>query len=116
MNNGKNTDYLKSKLQDNRTLETNLEDEVLRRSLQRRGFKADKTEGNATYFDGGTYNKTTGEASYTEKKLPIVLEKMNKLHKMPSGNTLFWLGIFFGIAPLFFSDSAFFMFRSRAGL
>ena len=110
----RNTDYMKSEVQVNRTLETNLEGEALGRALQRRGFKADRTEGNLVYFDGGSYNKTTGEASYTEKKLPIVLEKMNNLHKMHSGNPLFWLGIFFGIALLFFSVSAFFMFRPSA--
>ena len=110
----RNTDYMKSEVQVNRTLETNLEGEALGRAMQRRGFKVDKTEGELVYFDGGTYNKATGEASYTEKKLPIVLEKMNKLHKMHSGNPLFWLGIFFGVALLFFSVSAFFMFRPKA--
>ena len=110
----RNTDYMKSEVQVNRTLETNLAGEALGMALQRRGFKADKTEGDLVYFDGGSYNKATGEASYTEKKLPIVLEKMNNLHKMHSGNPLFWLGIFFGIALLFFSVSAFFMFRPSA--
>ncbi|MEZ2413929.1 hypothetical protein ACA086_03125 [Muriicola sp. E247] len=110
----RNTDYMKSEIQVNRTLKANLEGEALGRAMQRRGFKVDKTEGDLVYFDGGTYNKATGEASYTEKKLPIVLEKMNKLHKMHSGNPLFWLGIFYAIALLFFSVSAFFMFRPSA--
>lgn len=110
----RNTDYMKSEVQIDRTLETNLEGDALGMALQRRGFKADKTEGDLIYFQGGTYNKATGQASYTEKKLPIVLEKMNNLHKMHSGNPLFWLGIFFGIALLFFSISAFFMFRPNA--
>jgi len=110
----RNTDYMKSEVQVNRTLETNLEGEALGRAMQRRGFKVDKTEGYLVYFEGGTYNKATGEASYTKKKLPTVLEKMNNLHKMHSGNPLFWLGIFFGIALLFFSVSAFFMFRPSA--
>ncbi len=110
----RNTDYMKSEVQIDRTLETNLEGDALGMALQRRGFKADKTEGDLIYFHGGTYNRATGQASYTEKKLPIVLEKMNNLHKMHSGNPLFWLGIFFGIALLFFSISAFFMFRPNA--
>jgi hypothetical protein len=49
-----------------------------------------------------------------EKRLPALLENMNKLHKMHSGNPLFWLGIFFGVALLFFAVSAFFMFRPSA--
>ena len=110
----RNTDYMKSEVQVNSTLEANLEGDALGMALRRCGFKADKTEGDVVYFQGGTYNKATGEASYTEKKLPIVLEKMNNLHKMHSGNPFFWLGIFFGIALLFFSISAFFMFRPSA--
>ncbi len=35
---------------------------------------------------------------------------MNRLHKLHSGDPLFWLGIFFGVGFLFFSVSAFFMF------
>lgn len=105
------TDFLKSEYEVNTTLETNLNEEALGASLQRRGFSVEKTEGDLMYFSGGTYNIKTGEANYVVKRLPLVLESMNKLHKMHTGNPLFWLGIFFGIALLFFAVSAFFMFR-----
>ena len=110
----RNTDYMKSEVQVNATLQPNLNEETLGAALRKRGFKVDKTEGDVLYFNGGTYNARTGEASYTEKRLPAILENMNKLHKMHSGNPLFWLGIFFGVALLFFSISAFFMFRPSA--
>ena len=110
----RNTDYLKSEYQVEKTLEPNLQEEALGSALRKRGFKVDKTEGDLVYFDGGTYNMETGEASYTEKRLPAILESMNKLHKMHTGNPLFWLGIFFGISLLFFAVSAFFMFRPSA--
>ena len=93
---------MKSEYEVNTTLEPNLNEEALGAALRKRGFKVDKTEGDLLYFSGGTYNIKTGEASYTEKRLPAVLESMNKLHKMHTGNPLFWLGIFFGIALLFF--------------
>ena len=108
------TDFLKSEHEVITTLEPNLKEEALGTALRRRGFKVDKTEGDVMYFNGGTYNMKTGEASYTEKRLPIILENMNKLHKMHTGNPLFWLGIFFGIALLFFAVSAFFMFKPNA--
>ncbi|WP_228237959.1 PepSY domain-containing protein [Allomuricauda sp. M10] len=110
----RSTDFLKSEYEVNTTLEPNLEGEALGAALRKRAFKADKIEGDLVYFDGGTYNQKTGEASYTEKRLPMILENMNKLHKMHTGNPLFWLGIFFGIALLFFSVSAFFMFKPNA--
>ncbi len=110
----RNTDYMKSDVQVERTLEPGLEGESLGAAMRRRGFAVDRVEGDIHYFEGGTYNARTGEASYTEKRLPVVLEKMNNLHKMHSGNPLFWLGIFFGVALLFFSVSAFWMFMPKA--
>lgn len=107
----RNTDYMKKEVQVSRTLEPGLEGEALGQALRRRGFQVDKVEGDLIYFQGGTYNSSTGEAQYTEKRLPLVLEKMNALHKMHSGHPLFWLGIFFGVGLLFFAVSAFFMFR-----
>ncbi|MFM1877445.1 MAG: hypothetical protein RLZZ241_311 [Bacteroidota bacterium] len=106
----RNTNYMKSEVAVNVTLEKGLDGDALGMALRRRGFVAQKTEGDVIYFDGGTYNTVTGEASYSELRLPAVFEKMNKLHKMTSADPLYWLAIFFGIALLFFSISAFFMF------
>lgn len=110
----RNTDYMKSEVKVITTLDPNLGEETLGIALRKRGFKVDRTEDNLLYFEGGTYNMETGEASYTEKRLPKILDNMNKLHKMHSGHPLFWLGIFFGVALLFFAVSAFFMFRPSA--
>ena len=110
----RNTDVMKSEVQVTATLEKGLDGEALGVALRRRGFEAQKTEGDVIFFEGGTYNSATGQAQYTEKRLPVVLEKMNNLHKMHTANPLFWLGIFFGVALLFFSVSAFFMFLPGA--
>lgn len=110
----RNTDAMKSEVVVTNTFDKGLEEEALGRALRKRDFAIERTEGDMVYFEGGTYNSATGEAEYTQMRLPIVLEKMNKLHKMHSGNPLFWLGILFGISLLFFSVSAFFMFRFSA--
>lgn len=107
----RNTDYLKSEVHVNKILEANLTAENLGGALGMGRFKVDREEGDVLYFDGGTYNKNTGVADYTIKQLPILLENMNKIHKMHSGHPLFWLGIFFGVALLFFAVSAFWMFK-----
>ncbi len=107
----RNTDYLKKEIQIKKTLTPNIAAEDLGRALGKGRFKVDKEEGDILYFQDGTYNKETGLAKYTEKKLPILLDKMNKIHQMHSGHPLFWLGIFFAVSLLFFAVSAFWMFR-----
>lgn len=109
----RNTDYLKNEIPVEKKVETNIASDKLGEVLgMGRFFKVDKQEGDLIYFnDGGTYNTNTGLVKYTEKKLPILLENMNNIHKMHSGHPLFWLGIFFGISLLFFAVSAFWMFR-----
>jgi hypothetical protein len=107
----RNTDYLKKEIHIEKTLAHNIAAEDLGKALGKGRFKVDKEEGDLVYFEGGTYNKRTGIALYTEKKLPVLLDNMNKIHKMHSGHPLFWLGIFFGISLLFFAVSAFWMFR-----
>lgn len=110
----RNTDFLKKEVTITKTIPAGLNEEKLGKELGMRFFKADKTEGDTVYFGNGTYNKATGDVSYTEKRQPIVIEKMNNLHKMHQGNPLFWLAIIFGIGLLFFSVSAFFMINPKA--
>ncbi len=112
----RNTDYMKSDVEVREELEPNLTAEELGGKLPIRGLTVNRQEGNMLYFEQGSYNASTGEAVFTVKRLPVVLERMNNLHKMHSGNPLFWLGIFFGIALLFFAFSAFFMFPPKASV
>lgn len=107
----RNTDYLKKEIHVEKTIDPNITAENFGKVLKKGRFRVDKEEGDLLYFVGGTYNKKTGVANYTEKKLPVLLEKMNNIHKMHSGHPLFWLGIFFGVSLLFFAVSAFWMFR-----
>ena len=107
----RNTDYLKKEILIEKNLPRNIPPEDLVKALGKGRFRIDKEEGDLLYFEGGTYNKKTGVANYSEKKLPLLLENMNKIHKMHSGHPLFWLGIFFAISLLFFAVSAFWMFR-----
>ena len=107
----RNTDYLKKEIHINKTLEPNISSDNLGKALGMGRFKVDKEEEGVLYFQGGSYNQKTGVADYSIKELPILLENMNKIHKMHSGHPLFWLGIFFGVALLFFAVSAFWMFK-----
>ena len=66
------------------------------------------------FFKQGTYNIKTGEAKYKKKELPFVLDKMTKLHKAQSKDTLSPLNTFFGISLFFFVISSFWMFNPKS--
>lgn len=106
----RNTDYLKVEKTVERTLPTNLGQDALGQQLRLRGFKPDRTEGDVVYFSTGTYNQATGEAKYTVKELPFVLDRMTHLHKATTNDPLYFLNIFFGLSLLFFVVSAFWMY------
>ena len=103
------TDFLKKQAIETRQLEPNLTGGELSPKL-RMAVKVDKTEGDVLYFKDGNYNKSTGVATITKMKLPIVLEKMERLHKATTDSPLYFFNIFFGLSLLFFVLSAFWMF------
>ncbi len=107
----RNTEFLKRETQVEKALEPNLSPEALGKKLSIKGLKIIRQEGDMVYFEQGSYNQASGEVVYTTKKLPLVLDKMTKLHKANTDHPLFWLNIFFGLALLFFVVSAFWMFR-----
>ncbi|RMG55843.1 MAG: hypothetical protein D6722_27290 [Bacteroidetes bacterium] len=112
----RNTDFLKREKQVTRSLDPGLEGEALGRAMRMRGFRVEKQEGDLIYFAQGTYNQATGEAIYTEKRLPVLIEKMEGMHKATSDRPLFWMNIFFGASLLFFVVSSFWMFRPKTSI
>jgi hypothetical protein len=107
----RNTDFLKRDKQVEKVLEPNLSPEAVGEQLKIKALTVIRREGEVIYFNEGTYDQASGEAVYTTKSLPLVLDKMTKLHKANTNHPLFWLNIFFGGALLFFVVSAFWMFR-----
>lgn len=104
------TDTFKVEKKIEKTLATNLSGEALGAELRMRNFKPDKIENGVIYFKDGTYNQASGEAAYTVKELPFVLDKITHLHKATTKDPLFFLNIFFGLSLLFFVISAFWMY------
>ncbi len=104
------TDFLKQEKQAERQLEANLKTEQLGEALRIRNFSADRTEGNMVYFEGGSYDASTGMAVVTVKELPFILDKFTKLHKATTNSPLYYFNILFGLGLLFFVISAFWMF------
>ena len=106
----RDTDFLKSEKKIERTVKPNLSSEELGRELRIRELKVEKEEGDLLTFKQGTYNKTTGIANYTTKKLPLIVDRLQHLHKADSKDPLFFLNVFFGFSLLFFVVSSFYMF------
>lgn len=106
----RDTDFLKQEIAYEKQLAPNIKAENLGKALEKGRFKVDREENGILYFQGGSYDQKSGLAAYTEKKLPVVLDSMTKLHKANTGRPLFFLNIIFGLSLLFFVISSFWMF------
>jgi len=106
----RSTDFLKTEIQYEKNIGPNVPAEKLGSALKIKGLKVDQTVGDIMTFKNGQYNVKSGEAMYTKKELPYVLNKMTKLHKANTNSRLYALNIFFGFSLLFFVISSFWMF------
>ena len=109
----RDTDFLKKENHYEKVLAKELSEKELGKELKIKNFEVQKTEGNILKFKEGTYNSATGEAQYSKKELPFLLDKMTKLHKAQSKNPLSPLNTFFGISLFFFVISSFWMFNPK---
>jgi hypothetical protein len=106
----RDTDFLKVDKVIERQLSAGMKSEEVGKELRIRDFKIEKEEGDIITFKQGTYNKATGQATYTVKELTYVADKLTRLHKADTKKPLFFLNVFFGMSLLFFVVSAFWMF------
>lgn len=109
----RDTDFLKKEKKYSTIVGKGLSEKVLGKELKIKNLEIESKVGNIVYFKQGSYNLTTGEAKYVKKELPFVLDKMVKLHKAKSEDTLSPLNLFFGIALFFFVISSFWMFNPK---
>ena len=109
----RNTDTFKKTVEIDQQLSPNLSPEAVGQALKIRGFAVTRQEGDLLYFKDGNYNTQTGAAHYTVKKLPLLLDKMEHLHKATTDSPVYWLNLFFGASLLFFVVSSFWMFMPQ---
>lgn len=107
----RDTDLLKHEVLNEKQLEFNLTEAQLGSKLRLRDFKVSKTEGNTVYFKEGTYNISTGKASYVTKEWYSWIIPFTELHKTSSKNVRHYFTAVFGFLLLFMSVSAFWMFK-----
>jgi hypothetical protein len=107
----RDTSFLKHDVLHERQLPAGLNEAQLGGNLKLRDFKVVKTEGSNLYFKEGEYNVTTGKAVYTTKELYAWITPFTELHKTASKSLAHYFTIIFGVAMLFMSISAFWMFK-----
>lgn len=112
----RNTDFLKKEETVSKKLKPGLSAGDLGKEIKMRDLKIEAESGDVQSFKGGTYNKATGDAVYKIKSLPVVMDKLTKLHKANAGQPLFFLNVFFGLSLLFFVLSAFWMFMPKTAI
>lgn len=112
----RNTDTFKKTVEIDQQLSPNLSPEAVGQALKIRGFAFTRQEGDLLYFKDGSYNAQTGTAHYTVKKLPLLLDKMEHLHKATTDSPVYWLNLFFGASLLFFVVSSFWMFMPQTSV
>jgi len=107
----RDTDLLKREVSHEMQLATKLTESQLGPSLKLRNFKVTKTEGSTLFFKEGTYNSETGMTKYVTKEWPSWIVPFSELHKTASKSAGHYFTTLFGIAMLFMSISAFWMFK-----
>jgi hypothetical protein len=107
----RDTDFLKHDVLQAKQLATNLNEAQLGANLRLRDFKVTKTAGDTLYFKEGTYNVSTGKASYVTKEWFSWIVPFTELHKSSSRDVAHYLTTLFGICLFFMSFSAFWMFK-----
>ena len=113
----RNTDFLKHEVIVEQQLQPNLAEGELSAALRvKGGVKPEKTEGDIVYFKQGEYNSKTGLAKVKKMELPIILDKMEHLHKATTNSPVYWLNILFGLSLLFFVISSFWMFLPQTSV
>ena len=109
----RDTDFLKKERIREKQLDPNLDAGNLGGILRMRNFEIIKTEGDIVYFNNGNYNRATGLATYSEKSLPSLLDKMNRLHKKASKDRTHILSTVFGISLFFLAVSSFWLYKPQ---
>ena len=112
----RNTDFLKKEQTISKTLKAGLSAEELGKEIRIRDLKIESQDGDVQQFKGGRYNKATGQVAYQVKSLPLLLDKLTRLHKASTGQPLFYLNVFFGASLLFFVISSFWMFLPKTAI
>ncbi len=107
----RDTNLLKHDVLNEKQLPPHLSEAELGPKLRMRDLKITGTTGDTLYFKDGAYNAVTGKASYHTKEWYSWITPFTELHKSSGRDTAHYFTTIFGVALLFMSVSAFWMFK-----
>lgn len=107
-------EFLKKEVQYKEQFAKGMNEKQLAEQLRIKRFRVTKEENNKLYFKQGFYDVKTGQAEYTKKEYPYILDKMVSLHKAKSEDSMSPLNVFFGISLFFYVVSSFLMFSPKS--
>ena len=105
------TDFLKSEKQVEKSLEPGLNATELPGALRVKRLKVTGEDDQTISFANGSYNKITWLAAYTSKDLPPVLNAFNTLHKATNSSGKHWFTLLYACSLAFLALSSFWMYR-----
>ncbi|WP_298411872.1 hypothetical protein [Hydrotalea sp.] len=107
----RDTNFLKHNVAITKQLQPALNETQLGPALKLFDFKVTKKTADTIYFKQGTYSTISGKATYITKEWYSWVVPLTKLHKNSSKDITHYFTTLFGIALLFMSISAFWMFK-----
>ena len=107
----RDTGLLKTTKQIDKIVPKNIPAQGLSRMLHKE-VRVIKNEGDLVIFQGGTYNKATGQLKYSSEEVIAPFDKFIELHKSASNNAGHIFLTIFGVVLLFMALSSFWMYHS----
>lgn len=107
----RDTDFLKSKTQIEKTIDSGLKENQLGMVLHLKEMQVLREDEKEILFSSGSYNKETGAVSYLSKEIPLVLRTFNNLHKVSSNDSRCWFTSLYAVLLLFLAISSFWMYK-----
>lgn len=107
----RSTDLLKKETTVNVQIDKGLEAGELGKALRMRFFQIERQTEDTVFFRGGSYDRGSGMATYTQLKYPTVIEKLVELHKLSSQNIMHILAVVYAVLLFFLAISSLFMYR-----
>ncbi len=107
----RDTSFLKSETQVERTLRTGLSADQLGRFLHLKDLEIVGQDDKEIRFTAGSYNKETGLASYTSDEIPALLRAFNSLHTTSSNSAKSVFTALYAALLMFLALSSFWMYK-----
>jgi hypothetical protein len=107
----RSTGFLQNETTATQEVDKGLEAGQLGKALGMRHFQLERQSGETIFFQGGTYDKATGIATYTKQEFPAVLNMMTQVHKLNSRTPLHVMAVVYAALLFFLAVSSLMMYR-----